>query len=329
MDWFEKFRELMFPVDPNKMNIEGAFLLKQKSLPKTIFKYREVNEYSLKNLEEDTIWLSSPKNFNDPYDCSHCADYAKLSSKLLSRGFNNLPNISEIKKYIDPKTFNAIQASNDPYNEFMRQMDILVAKEYPDKANEIKNAFKDLKRKLYEDLSRVASERIKDSFKVCSFTRNRDSILMWSHYASLHQGFCIEYDISKYSHRDYLTRFLYPIIYSERMLDVTKLMEFSMENDNFNNLYYSLSALVKSKEWEYEQEWRLVFGHGVFEEDRAYPVNKPKTIFLGTKISHENQQILIDIATRKGIDVFKMKLESNSFKLVPTTVEDADQYFLK
>jgi hypothetical protein len=31
------------------------------------------------------------------------------------------------------------------------------------------------------------------SIGVCCFTRNVNSILMWSHYASNHQGFCVEY----------------------------------------------------------------------------------------------------------------------------------------
>lgn len=66
---------MIFPLDRKNLNIEGAFLMKNQHLPNSIFKYREVNENSLKNLEEDTVWLADPSNFNDPYDCSHTADF--------------------------------------------------------------------------------------------------------------------------------------------------------------------------------------------------------------------------------------------------------------
>ena len=152
---------------------------------------------------------------------------------------------------------------------------------------------------------------------------------MWSHYANFHQGFCIEYDITQYPYGDFRSRFLYPIIYSDKMVDVTELFEFSIKNESFNNLYYSLAALVKSTEWSYENEWRLVFAHGVFEEDCSYPMAKPKAIYLGSKISPDNQKTIINIATQKGIDLYKMKLEPSTFKLAPVSIDEADQYFFK
>lgn len=78
MNWIEQFTEMIFPLNSEKLNIEGAFFLKNDHLPNSIFKYREVNKNSLKNLEDDTIWLADPSNFNDPYDCSHTVDFAHL-----------------------------------------------------------------------------------------------------------------------------------------------------------------------------------------------------------------------------------------------------------
>lgn len=34
-----------------------------------LYKYRAVNKYSLSNLENGTMYCSSPKEFNDPFDC--------------------------------------------------------------------------------------------------------------------------------------------------------------------------------------------------------------------------------------------------------------------
>lgn len=81
MNWIEQFTGMIFPLDSKKLNIEGAYLLKNQHLPSSIFKYREVNENSIKNLEEDTIWLADPSNFNDPYDCAHTVDFSAINKK--------------------------------------------------------------------------------------------------------------------------------------------------------------------------------------------------------------------------------------------------------
>ena len=51
--------------------IEDALSLKQSYLPNRIYKYRGINEHSLKALQTNQIWMASPDTFtNDPYDCS-------------------------------------------------------------------------------------------------------------------------------------------------------------------------------------------------------------------------------------------------------------------
>jgi hypothetical protein len=37
---------------------------------------------------------------------------------------------------------------------------------------------------------------IQKATKLCSFSECNDSILMWSHYAKDHKGFCVEYDLT-------------------------------------------------------------------------------------------------------------------------------------
>ena len=49
--------------------MSDAIALKNDHLPGKIYKYRCVNDRSLQNLQEDTIWLASPDKYNDPFDC--------------------------------------------------------------------------------------------------------------------------------------------------------------------------------------------------------------------------------------------------------------------
>lgn len=71
--------------------------------------------------------------------------------------------------------------------------------------------------------------------------------LLWSHYADSHKGIEIEYEIDI----NYLISkkiFLFPIKYSYHIAD-----SFHPQISD-----YGKSFFVKSKEWEYEKEWRMV-----------------------------------------------------------------------
>lgn len=39
-------------------------------LPSSLFKFERFTTQALSNLKEQVIYFSSPRNFNDPYDCS-------------------------------------------------------------------------------------------------------------------------------------------------------------------------------------------------------------------------------------------------------------------
>ena len=53
---------------------------------------------------------------------------------------------------------------------------------------------------------------IKDAVRVVCLSEVYDSMLMWSHYAQNHTGFCIEYDFKE---SDMLYKHLYPVIYTK------------------------------------------------------------------------------------------------------------------
>jgi hypothetical protein len=68
-------------------------------------------------------------------------------------------------------------------------------------------------------------QAVRSVMKICSFSAVSDSILMWSHYGSNHQGFCIEYDLEKFDPDDAFLRNLYPVTYSHQLFDLTPWAE--------------------------------------------------------------------------------------------------------
>jgi hypothetical protein len=99
--------------------------------------------------------------------------------------------------------------------------------------------------------------------KICSFRAVNDSILMWSHYASNHQGFCIEYDLEHLHSGDTLLKNLYSVIYSREVFDVDltpwteKLV--TGKREELSTSFPLLGVIQKFEGWAYEQEWRYVF----------------------------------------------------------------------
>ena len=60
------------------------------------------------------------------------------------------------------------------------------------------------------------------SLKICSFSATAESIIMWSHYADQHRGFCVEYDLQSLPAENLFVRMMYPVIYSEKLFDATR-----------------------------------------------------------------------------------------------------------
>ncbi|WMN86249.1 DUF2971 domain-containing protein [Vibrio parahaemolyticus] len=307
MQWFQEYKDLVFSSETSVEKIDKAIRLKFENLPKLLYKYRAVNEYSLKNLEEDSIWLSDPRNFNDPYDCSF-----KKTDELDPydpRVVIDMALSSGIITSEDHDSIDAILSSDNPTTTLMELS-------YPDRPEYAKTIGDALSATIKEHglgIISELSENMKQAFKVCCFSENPTSILMWSHYADYHKGFCIAYDFGELGNEDLRTRMLYPAIYSNNMFDASGIFS---KNKTVNNiLYINQAALIKSREWEYEKEWRLVFSNGILNEEMGYLVPKAKYVILGSKIAKEDADKIMEICDRKGIEVKQMQMSPVRYEL--------------
>ena len=153
--------------------------------------------------------------------------------------------------------------------------------------------------------------------KVCSFSAVSDSILMWSHYADNHRGFCLEYDVRNLGSDHPFRRFLYPVFYSELLYDLTpwaeKLVDPSRED--FNTHCLILGVLHKFEGWRYENEWRLVEVTQSVIPDHDFQAPTPARIFLGSRMEGKRREELVAICDQKGIEVHQMRLDKDRFQL--------------
>ena len=70
---------------------------------------------------------------------------------------------------------------------------------------------------------------------------------------------------------------------------------------------------TKSKEWSYEEEWRLVkpAEKCVSQSNIIAPI----AIYLGSNMDEQIKKSIMDIAKGKNIKIYKMYLNQNEFKL--------------
>ena len=110
-----------------------------------------------------------------------------------------------------------------------------------------------------------------DYFRIRSFcngntTRALKNILMWSHYADNHRGYCIKYKLSKHfikqdENDSFEHMFLKPIIYRKDKVDISEMTTINTD----------LAFATKHRSWKYENEVRLIV-YNPNKEDAFYGI---------------------------------------------------------
>ena len=140
----------------------------KKQPPSHLYKYQPFNVRTLANLKQASIWFSAPVDFNDPFDCA-------LSG-------------------VDPERV--------PDSEVQRVLDQLIEKPglSPKVRAEMCTADGKATLKFRESLIKSLEGAFEDQRKirreqrgVACFSELHDDIVMWSHYADGHRGFCLEF----------------------------------------------------------------------------------------------------------------------------------------
>lgn len=305
MEWFKEFSEYLFPEDSRNLRIEDAFALKHKHIPSRLFKYRSADEYSIKNLRDGTVWLAHPSSFNDPYDCHIFVNLDKAGSTSMPPDFREM-----FPKPIYEQLEARVAAGERPLKA---AREVLSKAMSPEQLIAFDELLAECDRALGKDL-----ETLKNSYRACSFSARLDSMLMWSHYADQHKGFCIEYTVSDLPPSDYCNRFMYPVIYQDEVFDASTVMK---SGEHYNNIRPTQIALVKAADWKYEEEWRLVLDHGFIKEHGApFRMPTPKAVYLGSLIKEQDATEIKEICAEKGIPVFHMEHDRHRFRMTPRSI---------
>lgn len=141
-------------------------------------------------------------------------------------------------------------------------------------------------------------------------------VLMWSHYANSHKGMCVKYRFKKDFFKEYMVGskellFICPVIYEEKI-----------QQAGNQKLLMGNELLIKSKDWEYENEKRMIFysmpdaSSDIKSNVSEFPMLDCKgaiqSIYLGVKCSDADVRLVEKAIGDKDIQLFKMEIDSNN-----------------
>lgn len=296
----EVYEKLLFGVE-DRNTLAKLFAYKIEFSNKKFYQYRsfDIDGHNLQNLKNNQIYLNNPQNFNDPFDCFFTANfYDYIKNELLKHKENIVSNLNKQFNLSDSQKYEAIKYLES--DELFNQLNITQMITKQDK---------------YQDLEGL-KKTLQNSFKVSCFSTDNNNLLMWSHYAKNHQGFCVEYDVSKIEIEHTFRINFWPIIYQTRTLDIMLLKEIQKVIENtpvLSSLLGIVIGTIKPKDWSYEKEWRFI-QRNVDDNLFTMPV-KPSCVFLGAKISSDNKKIIKEILREQNIPYKHMKLKPGYFSL--------------
>lgn len=310
-NWIKDFIENFSSATIGDIDIPKLINDKSQHTPERLFKIRSCSKRALENLAQKTLFLGVAKKFNDPYDTAFWIDYRKLAAweKLDKLGFSE-DQVATALASDDPITAVVALASAQqscPLNvdEWLHEVGVLAPNHQSGQ------------------LPTLIGE-LQSSYKICSLSERVDSMLMWSHYGCNHTGFAMEYDFTSLHRNESPTFTLWPVAYTDKLIDVTHILRARRAGKDYNELFGIAASLCKALDWQYEREWRWVLP----DDDRSVEgFNRPaplKAVHLGARISDADALNILRICSEIDIPVFKVMLESHEYRMVsvPTSLED-------
>lgn len=123
--------------------------------------------------------------------------------------------------------------------------------------------------KIFGTVDEDLSNRLRNHTYISCFSETSESFIMWYYYANGHKGYCIEYDFQGLS----------DMIYSKKSGSLMPVHY----NNTFNNINVNptFATLIKSEEWAFENEWRIIHPDISDEEYVNIIGPKPQKVYAG------------------------------------------------
>lgn len=311
-----------------KNNFDEYLNILSQILPPKLYRYFDHSLDKMKLLINNQIALTSPRLFNDAYD-----SLASFEKEVENRYYGKIEYTIQKILYSKDKKVKQLR-------DILLKKGILLS-ELKD-SEKIRLMISEQEKLLgdsdtFEDTElRFCTARLKEfhgfnnprwgdyvsDSKVCCFSTSKNNTLMWAHYGRMNSGFCVEYDTSKIIEDVQNEKYCFiPVIYSEKMY---RDDPYPLSDETLSLLWNLPQFMYKKKDWEYEQEWRLII-----PDCKADALYFPyiKQIFLGTNFKNYNKftkepekeqtDILVrlfDFASLNNINIVRLRTNPQKYE---------------
>lgn len=256
----------------------------ETKIPEKVYKYRDwSNGFHRNILLHNELYLASPREFNDPFDF-----------RIPMNFIDQTPEERNI--YINDLAISHFYKSEEKGLNFKKQIEILEGRITNDKS------FQTNMEDYYFDL-------LNKHYGILSMSTKWNEILLWSHYANQHKGFCVGFWEDKLRESTPFVSRTGLVDYPPEFPIIKPIVEKTEEQ---RRQRISRQTTTKSKDWEYEGEYRFV---------KCFYPEEPKTyqrlmnfqdnciseIIMGISIPTEARDEIIQICKIKNIPVYQAK----------------------
>ncbi len=302
-DWKEIYVQHKFPLYLFSQT-DLADVLKKRNWPSRLYKYRSFSDFHTNALSDFSVWLSTPIGFNDTRDCSYNINPHRQMNFILSKSKESILELAEIL-LLDERQKASLCNSKAPHTDIMNIIRQTMPGAAADELSELYNYL------FEESILSEFNKKLKQRFHVCSLSAKRDSPLMWAHYANEHKGFCVEYNVEDLpGNSNEFFDMIHPVFYTDNIFDATSYLIATAPKLK-NPEFLQQAALIKTKDWAYEDEWRLMV-ESSGEEGRLLRFEKPSAIYLGERTETDKIEWMLKFCKSHHITCFLMKTDPKS-----------------
>ena len=258
--------------------------------PAFLYKYYKDQSLNLDSVMSNKMWYSAPCNFNDAFDCDVAINEQAIFNNILPTISSGRPVRKGSPVWIQCKGI------------LHKQITIL--------------------QKLF------ANQKI--SMGITCLSEAPDSILMWSHYANNHRGFCVAYNLLDLNQKLHFSAV--PVFYTQ---DRVCLQSLSLDRDKLDKETMRLfikSITSKSTDWSYEKEWRIIRDEAACgpkwndkNKEALLDTIPPSSIILGCCASDELTSALMQHCQNHKIPLYKMEKDPLLYRLNKKNILEFDE----
>ena len=271
-------------------SLKGLIKLSSFDFP-PLFKFRNVNKFTLESIANNEIWFANIDSLNDPFELFYKVIF-DLDEHNIDSFFKLMVDVGD-----DREKYNKLNVDElDSQIKFVRQ-----------NLNMISNLPIHIKKNIVvgvneniQSLNKQMLKKIRENTKLFCLSTVDSHPLLWGHYANGMRGICIEYDFNKQKIAPYFGNCY--VEYKEKPL-ILKVADFIQRNHHINDFSEEIFG-TKNTSWSYEKEFRLI-ATGDHWTGNKYKLSEGviKSIVIGEFIDSQDLDKLLKVVDGTDIEL--------------------------